>query len=680
MDKKTINNILDFDFRISDILPSDYAQNNRVMSSEVSKFTGKYDYNITPYQREIVDCLSPYSPINVISVMKGVQIGISAGVIENGIAYRKSEAPTNMMLVSGNAGLAKKMMQRIDQAIDSCGLRSKLGSTLQRKSKSSGDTAEEKLFAGGSLITYSGQGINNMRQNSVEIIYADDIDMFTGITESAGSFGRAMEGRATSYGASRKIFYISTPELEQTSLIKPLYLKGDQRKYLVPCPCCGEFIEFEWYGKTADGHDYGVMFELKKNRVIVDSVHYRCPKCLNDFKEKKYKQDILVAGHWNPTAEPLAETYRSYHISALYAPIGFKNWTDYAIQYQEAYPRGGYPKQGELQAFNNTVLGLTWEQKGTIPKATKLQNNTRPYKIGEIPYEICKDDENGEILFITCSCDLNGEMEEADGDDVRLDYEIVAWSSKGASYSIDAGSIGTFKNRSMRPKGYDENRQRWTYNIYKDNCVWEEFANVIQRQYSGMNILITAVDVGNWSMHANEFIKHTLAQGISIIAVKGGKEGNFRMTEENKQLYSKSKNKENLYLVNGNGIKDELAEYIKLEPTQDVQPDHFMNFPTPENGKYTYKEYFGDYEGEQRKIKKNSSNIEYFLWERRTGKRNHFFDCRIYNLMLRRLVQDWICKKAGIESTWYNSSVTCEHVGQDNIITLVYYKVMGHKI
>jgi phage terminase large subunit GpA-like protein len=648
-----LQQITNFTFQVSDILPSEYAEKNRTMTSEVSKFTGNFSYDKTPYVREIVDCLSPYSPVNVVALMKGLQIGASAGLIENGIAYLISENPTNIMLVSGNDNLASRMMLRIDQSIDTCGLRNLMRTNVLRKSRSSGDTAKEKQFAGGSLIVYSGQAINNMRQNSVEVIFADDVDMFKGATEGAGSFSRLMEGRSTSYGSSRKICYLSTPELKESSIIEPLFLQGDQRYWYVPCPMCGELIILEWYGKNEKGTKYGVVFDVKKNRVVPSSVRYRCQKCENEFQEKRWKTEIIQAGEWIPTTEPIAETFRSYNISALYAPIGMKNWTDYAIQFQQAFPRAGFAKEAELQAFNNTVLAKTWETKGKIPKITKLQNNSRNYQIGEVPFELCREDNNGEIIMLTCACDLNGVMDGEQGDDVRLDYEITAWSENGASYSIDAGSIGTFVSKTIRKKE-DEARQRWTYRHNIPFSVWVEFKEIIEKEYSGMSILFTAVDTGHFTEYAMDFVKLMQLEGLSVYAFKGDKPEAFRMTSEDKQLFKKSKEVDNLYLINVNRIKDNVSNYMELEATDEYQPSNFMNFPNPSGGKYDYKNYFSHFEGEQRKLKKNANNIEYYLWERRAGRQNHFWDCKIYNYAIKDILIDMICKEIKVDPLWSN--------------------------
>jgi len=655
--------ITNFNFNVSDILPSDFSA-NRIMKSGESNFQGKFDIERTPYMKEILNFFSPYNSKNVLGLIKGHQLGGNA-TFENGICYRISECPTNIMVVSANEDLAAKTMNRINKAIDGFDLRNliRLDAKKKTNNRASGDTAMWKQFSGGSLISFGGRSLANMRSNPVQIVIADECDTYKLKDELAGSFINVMDDRTSSYGPSRKLMYLSTPLLKNTSIIYKVFIQGDQRYYNVPCPKCGEYIVWEWYGKTDAGMQYGVLFDIKKNRVVPGSVRYRCPKCGNEFEEKKYKTDLLKNGEWIPTAEPIADNYVSYAISSLYAPIGMKSWEDYAVKYQSIYPRGGFPDQVQLQSFYNSVLGKTWELKGKTPKSTKLQNNSRNYKAGEVPFELSKEDGNGDIIMITCSCDLNGIMNGDEGDDVRLDYEIKAWSENGPSYSVDAGSIGTFKSK-VSDKGFKHppDRIKWTYRHYDDYSVWAAFEEIINKDYSGMEIFITGVDIGHYTEYANDFIKICNKSGLNVVGLKGDKPESFRMSTEDRQIYKKSKKIEDLFLINVNSIKDDIANYMELEVNQEFQPSNFMNFPNSGEGKYDYKNYFSHYEGEQKKIKKNANNIEYYLWERRHGKNNHFWDCAVYNFALKNIISDIICNEAGVNSTWNNTVLIMQNL------------------
>ena len=63
---------------ISDIKPSEWVQQNVVMGKP---FPGPFSYNRTPYCREIIDRFANDNPMKWLAIMKGAQIGLSAGVL-----------------------------------------------------------------------------------------------------------------------------------------------------------------------------------------------------------------------------------------------------------------------------------------------------------------------------------------------------------------------------------------------------------------------------------------------------------------------------------------------------------------------------------------------------------------------------------------------------------------------
>ena len=81
-----LKNIIDSaNVEISDIKPSEWCEENRYMTADVSSRPGMFTYDNSPYTREIVDCLSPDHPARMVAVIKGAQIGFSTSVIEAGI-------------------------------------------------------------------------------------------------------------------------------------------------------------------------------------------------------------------------------------------------------------------------------------------------------------------------------------------------------------------------------------------------------------------------------------------------------------------------------------------------------------------------------------------------------------------------------------------------------------------
>ena len=635
--------------KISNIKPSDWVEENRYMTPDVSPIPGMFSYKNSPYTKEIIDCLSPDNPARTIAVMKGAQIGFSVGVIEGGIGWIISQNPGNILFLVGHEELVKDAGTKVDRMIDNSGIRHMIKSTSQRaRNTKSGDTDSMKEFSSG----YLKMGIANhkaLRNISMQYGFIDDFESMKSDTKQSGSTKEMIEQRFSAYAKKMKLFYISTPELEETSNIEPVYLLGDQRKYHIPCPCCNEFIIIDWVVKSElnENENAGMSWQLdESNQLIEESVGFICYKCGNFFDDSD-KTSLIRKGKWIPTAKPSEPGYRSYHISSLYAPTYMYSWTHYVRKYLEANPIGGKRNEEKWKTFQNLVLGYTYKKTGESIKASQLQENIRPYEIGTIPEKLSIADGNGKIVMITLGSDMNG-LE----DDARLDYEIVAYSESGASYSIRHGSIGTFFNKDSGIR----DREKFTYRRGSSKSVWNEFKKILETEFvtdtgRRMMIFMSGLDCGYQKNHAFEFLDST---NLPIIGLKGKGENKYQNLEVDKKTFKKSlERSKDLYMVETNHTKDILSMYMSLiwDPNwQESQPANFMNFPTPSGGLYLLKNYFAHFEAEEKRIDKLGN----FIWEKKSpNHQNHLFDCRLYANVVKDVLLENIFQELKIKNgTW----------------------------
>lgn len=656
---------------LKNLTPVQWAEDNRVLTSDITNFPGPMSYRRTPYLVEIANSIMSSDPGQIFAIMKGSQIGFSIGGIFTQMGWIISESQANtLFMVNDDAGIKRAMQGPIDQMISSSNISHLIRATNVRggRNQKTGDTIKGKTFPGGNLYTWSGQAIGSLSQISCKYIFADEFERYPKGDKKAGSLVSLIEERAKSFADTRKIYFISTPEIKQTSNIEPLYLKGDQRKYHIPCKCCGEYIFLEWQ-KQVDHLETkaGVYFERDQNgKLKKDTVGYICQKC-GGFFDQTHVYDCYEDnnGQWIATATPESEIYRSYHISALYAPPGMYNWAYYAQKWCEIYPKGKPVKVKELQTFFNQCLGLTWEEIGREIKITKLLKNTRNYDIGTVPNALSIQDGNGPIVLLTCSVDLNGFENDA-----RLDWEILAWSKSGSTYSIDHGSIGTFeRSKALRASGLknkelkEADRVKWTYIANHHNNVWDEFEKTIMaRRFikdDGGNPVkppIYGIDSGHFTIHAMNFVnKHAPI----TVALKGKSDNKYTKFDAIKAYYSKSEKVPGLYLVEGDLIKDHVSECIDLvwdESMNIDQPECFMNYPKPENDKYNYKSYFHEYEGEKKELELNDSATAIgSRWvKKHNSSANHYWDVRIYQYVCRDIIVEKFCKQYKVPVSWGN--------------------------
>jgi len=641
---------------VSNIKPSEWYEANMIMPKG-SAFPGKVSYNLTPYWREVVDCMASDSPVKKIAVMKGGQEGFSAMVLTPTVGYTIAENPGNILFLVGNDNLVEPAVVKLDHMIDNTGIRHMIKPSIMRaKNSRTGDTNRGKEFFGGTFVAASATNHNMMRQMDIMILIADDFEAVKKSSVKDGDTRILLEQRTAAYQNKSKIIYGSTPQVKQTSNIEPIYLRGDQRRYHVPCPCCHQKIILEWEIEIQNraGELGGITWQLdEQGKLLPDSVRYICQKCGEPFDET-HKYEMNLKGEWIATSESQEDGLVSFHMSGLYAPPGMKGWTNYVVQYLEACPPGGKRDEEKYKAWRNLCLGLTYEQESEEITATDLQrNNLRKYSIGIVPEKISERDGNGKIVLLTCACDLNGTVEDA-----RLDYEIVGWSETGASYSITHGSIGTFvpKENSMRHK---EDRERWSYEHNAANSVWREFDKILTTEYKTdterkMRILISGVDCGHYSTYAYTFLDKK--NNKFCVGLRGDKENKFRKYGIDTGKFKTGKERANYYLLDVNLLKDDFSQLIKLrwdERNDDEQPPGFMNFPLPSDGKYLLNNYFSHFEAEQKSPVIKNGIIEAYRWQKKAGTQNHFFDVKIYNMGLKEIMMSILFKEAQIKNgTW----------------------------
>lgn len=635
-----------YDFDPVRLEPSDWVEKNIFLTSAESRYAGFFSYDRSPYSREIIDNLSPSSDVEISAVMKCSQSGFTAGVVVPMIPYIISQCPANTLFFSGSEKLVRDTVRdRLDPIIQNSGMKDYIRpNSVKKANQRTGDTDFKKEFSGGSL-TCSTYKPSSLRFYSAKFILADEFDDAPRTDKKEGSIRSLVEARAKSYGDTKKIVYISSPTTKGVSNIEEVYNDGDKRQWNWECPHCKTYIPILWKVERDNGTFGGIKWELDdENKLIDKSVHYECQNCGGRI-DYKQKYELNLGGKWIPTCKPKQPQYRSYSFNALCNPPGFNSWTSLVHEFLKACPPNEPIDIGLLKTFTNVQLGELWEDRGKSPRATSLMNNIRNYPIGVVPDDTCEKDDSGKIALISLACDLGGIMDYDNKlYDVRLDWEIIAHTSCGQTYSIKHGSIGTFKrtqNKTKKDMDEDSDRVRFTYEHGAKNNVWDILKEIIYTPLQGQSgmyydIDITVIDTGHFTKLANNFI--TSIKDRKVFGVKGLGEDNYRKLDKNSPMITHSReNKGLLYLLDVNLIKDTIANNMALQKGLDgSQPDGFMNFPQPAEGKYNLNSYFAHYEAEHRvPVTRNDVEIGY-AWKKKR-ENNHFFDVAVYNLAAREI-------------------------------------------
>jgi len=396
--------------------PSEWAEEKRYLPPQHTALPGPYRFAVTPYLREIVDCLSPDSPIREVSLMKGAQIGYNVGVIENGIGYGIDHIKSvPMMLVTADDGLANlRVSGYIIPMLQTSGLAHLIKSSDEGNRRKTGQTKEKiEWIGGGSLIPFGARNAAKLRSFSVQWLFNDELDGWPNTVGSDGDPYELAKSRTKGYEVSRKILNGSTPLLKDTSKIYPLFLQGDQRKYHVRCLKCGFPQELRWeHTDNETGVITGMYWETENGILVEDSVRYQCRNCshghVNGDKTRLF--DPNNGAEWVPTATPKSPDIRSYHLSGLYSPPGMYSWVsavrDWMLAWDTEQKR--VRDVGKLQVFYNNVLGEPFVAFGEKVRPDAVSKHRRnDYRFGQVPNKWAEEACGSPILLVTCAVDVH---------------------------------------------------------------------------------------------------------------------------------------------------------------------------------------------------------------------------------------------------------------------------------
>lgn len=412
------------------------AENVRVLNA-TSPFPGKYKFSRSPYMYEIAMELSPQSPTEFINIEKAGQMGATAGSSENLILFKIAEDPGPVLaMVPTNEFLKKWDETRIMPMIDSSGLKDKLKSSYKKNSQhgGKGDAIGRKSWPGGKLDIITFAQLNQLRNQSYQIILIEDAEELVLTTQKGGGQGdvkKVATIRSMTFSGRRKVLDISTPISLMNSHIHKEFLKGDQRYYYINCLKCGHSQRLIWKHLKYSVNEYG--------HVMEDSVYYECQdkKCGYHLKEEE-KPDFLLCeelggtAKWIPhnaeKAEPLT---KSYQFSALYAGPGFDTWYQLAKEWVAAKD-----DPEALQAFVNLRLGEPFDDKTEAPAPATCHILKGTYKKSSIPGA-----KEGGVLFATMGCDVQAGNKRdgkwVKGKESRIEASLWGYGFNGRSWLID---------------------------------------------------------------------------------------------------------------------------------------------------------------------------------------------------------------------------------------------------
>jgi phage terminase large subunit GpA-like protein len=445
---------------------SEWADRHRMLSSKASSEPGRWRTSRTPYLKEIMDCLSPTSPIERVVFMKAAQLGATE-MGSNWIGYVIHHAPGPMMAVWPTVEMAKRnSKQRIDPLIEESPILKEL--IAPARSRDSGNTILAKEFRGGVLVMTGANSAVGLRSMPVRYLFLDEVDGYPLDVDGEGNAVALAEARTRTF-ARRKIFIVSTPTIAGVSTIEREYEASDQRRYFVPCPHCGhrQWLRFE---------------QLRWDKGRPETAAYVCESCDVPILEH-HKTWMLEHGEWRAMAEGNNRT-AGFHLSSLYSPIGWRSWRDIAAAWESAVSKES-GSAAAIKTFKNTELGETWVEEGEAPDWQCLLERREDYRIGTVP---------AGGLLLTAGADVQKD---------RIEVSVWVFGRGKESWLVEHRVL-------MGDTARDE--------------VWQSLAGLLRETWTHetgcrMSLMRLALDTGFATQEAYAFVRKL--RDARLMAVKG---------------------------------------------------------------------------------------------------------------------------------------------------------------
>ena len=605
-----IDQVENLTHEITHITPSEFNEKHRYLPKSVTSIPGYIRYDVNPFMREIVDCFDVNSQVREVNVKKGVQITYST-LLESGALYFMGHVKTlPIMYITADKELAKA---RIENNFIPMLNHSDMGDIIRSSdignTRKTGKTVNHLQFVGGGyLVPFGAQNADTMRAYSICVMLEDEIDAWPDVVGKDGDPVKLCDGRLKGYWERRKVFRGSTPLIKGTSKIEAAYLRGDQRKYFVNCKKCGYAQELRWQTHNENGVTGGFKWDLTPEGILIqESVRYCCQHCGEPHFEHD-KQKLFSEKHgakWVPTATPVEPGIRSYHLPAMYSPIGMAPWYSLVADYLDAWDVDARkPKDiGKYQVFYNNVLAEPFEIFGAKVRFTQVSAHRRAvYRLGQVPNNYAKKYSGSSILLVTCQVDVHKTF---------LAVGIMGWTKGSRCYVIDYFQLQDEDCSELSSKVWPELRDIIETKIYKADD---------GKQY---NISITLIDAG----YKNDTITTFCSDYASGVYPILGRERSAKNQKISEFAEFKTQAGTIGYRILVDHYKDRLAGVLRREWMEDSgeQKTYHFNAPIDISDK-SLKELTV----ESRVEKKDERGISTYAWHRQGNARNELWDLLVY--------------------------------------------------
>lgn len=343
------------------IRPSAWAEQNVILTSAEERGAGPLSWHGREFCIEPLDAFADPLVSDIVCCF-GSQIGKTV-LIMCGIAYLLDCDPSGILWVMPDKELARSFSEsRWMPFLQQC----RPLAPLIPRGKHRHRFATLKQCIGGTWVNMVGSNSRaGLSSRPKRVVVMDEMDKFPPETRGGEAGAINLAEQRVKDAAMPKRIKTSTPSTSDgPGWVE--FLKGDQRRYLVPCPKCGQGVFLAWLkGQsmlTPDPRDAHITWDQSAKKAdntwdlnrVMETARCMCPHCSHGIGDWE-KTAMVRAGKWLPTASA-PSSFRSYHLPSLYASSPSTSFGALARQWLIDLRSLDGPK-----GFVNGMLAEPWE-------------------------------------------------------------------------------------------------------------------------------------------------------------------------------------------------------------------------------------------------------------------------------------------------------------------------------
>ncbi len=360
---------------------------------------GPYNPDFHPWERFILEALSPDDPCREVTEKKSAQIGGTILALIFTLGSQDMD-PGPFLYTHPTANNAvrwsrTKFTTFLNQS------RPGLLATRARDGAAS-STLKARPDGRGWVAIAGANSAATLSEISVSRQVQDDLAKWPDDNEAGDPEGQA-NSRSQAYRFA-KILKIGTPGLWPGCRVTRSYKAGTQEHLHLPCPHCG--------------HEHPLLWENLEPYIDPadpDSAHFVCPECGGAIEHRQLPGMLARVGPHSMVAHNPKARQRSFTIWAAYSPS--HTWAEIAWTWLAA--KGDPLKE---RVFYNDTLGLAYEVSGEAPDYTKVQERSDDPETGYRPGVVPA----GGVLLVLAA-DVQGD---------RVEVHVKAYGRNGRRWTV----------------------------------------------------------------------------------------------------------------------------------------------------------------------------------------------------------------------------------------------------